>query len=61
MPLMTGQWRCLAGRIDRFCGRCNDGLAAVAIVLAVIMLLAVGYRTAATLRVPEHFVVAATT
>ena len=47
--------------IDRFCGRCNDGLAAVAIVLAVIMLLAVGYRTEAALRVPERFQIAATT
>jgi hypothetical protein len=60
-PSMTGHWRSLAGRIDGFCGRCNDGSAAVAIVLAVIMLLAVGYRTAATLRVPEHFEVTATT
>jgi len=39
----------------------NGGLAAVAIVLMVIMVLAVGYRTAATLRVPEGFEVAATT
>jgi hypothetical protein len=60
-PSMTGHWRPLAGQIDRFCGRCNDGLAMVAIVLAVITLLAVGYRTAATLRVPEGFEVAATT
>jgi hypothetical protein len=58
---MTGQSRHLVGRIDRFCSRCNDGLAAVAIVLAVIMLLAVSYRTAVTLRVPEHFEIAATT
>jgi hypothetical protein len=58
---MTGHLRPLVGQIDRFCGRCNDGLTTVAIVLAVIMLLAVGYRTEATLRVPEHFVVAATT
>ena len=58
---MTSQWPRLAGQIDRFCGRCNDGLAAVAIVLAVFMLLAVGYRTAQTLRVPERFEIAATT
>jgi hypothetical protein len=58
---MTGEWRCLVGQIDQFCGRCNDGLAAVAIVLAVIMLLAVGYRTAATIRVPENFEIAGAT
>jgi len=60
-PSMTGHWRPLVGQIDRFCGRCNDGLAAVAIVLAVITLLAVGYRTAQALRFPEHFEIAATT
>jgi hypothetical protein len=58
---MTGEWWSVGGQIDRLCGRLNDGLAAVAIVLAVIMVLAVGYRTAATLRVPDGFEIAATT
>jgi hypothetical protein len=58
---MTGERWSVGGQIDQFCGRLNDSLTAVAIVLAVIMLLAVGYRTAATLRVPEHLEVAATT
>ena len=58
---MTGEWWRVGRQIDRFCGRLNGGLAAVAIVLMVIMVLAVGYRIAATLRVPEGFEVAATT
>jgi hypothetical protein len=58
---MTGEWWSVDGQIDRFCGRLNGGLAAVAIVFAVIMVLAVGYRTAATLRVPEGFEIAAAT
>jgi hypothetical protein len=58
---MTVHSRHLVGQIDRFCGRCNDGLAAVAIVLAVIVSLSVAYRTAHTLRVPEGFEIAGTT
>jgi hypothetical protein len=61
MPSMTGQWRCFAGRIERFCGRCNDGLTAVAIVLAIILSLTAAYRSAQTLRVPEGFEIAGTT
>jgi hypothetical protein len=58
---MIGRWRPLVGRIDQFCGRCNDGLTVVAIVLAIIISLAVAYRTAQTLRVPEGFAIAGTT
>jgi hypothetical protein len=58
---MTGEWWSVGGQIDRFCGRLNDGLAAVAIVLAIIISLTVAYRAAQTLRVPEGFEIAATT
>jgi hypothetical protein len=58
---MIGHCQRLVGPIDRFCGRCNDGLTAVAIVLAIIISLSVAYRTAQTLRVPEGFEIAATT
>jgi hypothetical protein len=58
---MTGHWRLVVEQIDRFCGRCNDGLTAVAIVLAIILSLTVAYRTAQTLRVPEGFEIAGTT
>jgi hypothetical protein len=58
---MTGHWRPVVEQIDRFCGRCNDGLTAVAIVLAIILSLTVAYRTAQTLRVPEGFEIAGTT
>lgn len=51
----------LARRIDRFCGRINDGLTAVAIVLTVIACLTIAYRSAEALRVPERFEIAATT
>jgi hypothetical protein len=60
-PPMTGHWRPLVGQIERFCGRCNDGLTVVAIVLAIILSLIVAYRTAQTLRVPEGFEIAGTT
>ena len=60
-PSMTGHGRRFVGRIDRFCGRCNDGLTAVAIVLAVIVSLSVAYRTAQTLRVPQDFEIVGTT
>jgi hypothetical protein len=58
---MTGEWWSVGGQIDRFCGRLNGGLAAVAIVLAIIISLTVAYRAARTLRVPEGFEIAATT
>jgi hypothetical protein len=58
---MIGQWRGFVGRLDRFCGRCNDGLAAVAIALALIMSLAISYRTAQALQAPERFEIVATT
>ena len=60
-PSMTGRWWPLVGRIDRFCGRFNDGLTAVAIVLAIILSLSVAYRGVQTLRVPEGFEIAGTT
>lgn len=60
-PSMTGHGRPLLGRIDRFCGRCNEGLTAVAIVLAIIVSLSVAYGAAQTLQIPEGFKVAATT
>ena len=60
-PSMTGHLRPLVGQIDRFCGRCNDGLTAVAIVLAIILSLTAAYRTGQTLRVPEGFEIAGTT
>jgi hypothetical protein len=58
---MIGHSRHLVARIDQFCGRCTDGLTAVAIVLALILSLTVAYRAAETLRVPEGFEIAATT
>jgi hypothetical protein len=58
---MTGHWRPLVRQIDRFCGRFNEGLTAVAIVLAIIVSLSVAYRTAQTLQVPVGFAIAATT
>jgi hypothetical protein len=58
---MISYSRHLVARIDQFCGRCNDGLTAVAIVLAIILSLSVAYRAAETLRVPEGFEIAATT
>jgi hypothetical protein len=58
---MTGHRQPLVRQIDRLCGRCNEGLTAVAIVLAIIVSLSVAYRTAQTLRVPEGFEIAGTT
>lgn len=60
-PPMLGHRRRLVGQIERFCARCNDGLTVVAIVLAIILSLISGYRTAQTLRVPEGFEIAGTT
>jgi hypothetical protein len=53
--------RQVIARIDRFCAQLNDGLVAVAIVLTIITSLTVAFRTAHTLRVPDHFEIAATT
>jgi hypothetical protein len=58
---MTGHSRPFVGHIERLCGRCNDGLTAVAIVLAIILSLIAAYRTSQTLRVPEGFEIAGTT
>jgi hypothetical protein len=41
--------RDLAEQINQFCGRLNDGLMAVTIVLAALVLLAGVYRVAETL------------
>jgi hypothetical protein len=51
----------LAGRIDRFCGRLNDGLIAVTIVLATLVFLAGAYRVAETLVIPQGFETIGTT
>lgn len=51
----------LAERFERFCGRLNDGLIAVAIVLAALVFLAAGYRTAETLVIPRGFEITGTT
>ena len=45
--------RDLAERFDRFCGRLNDGLLAVTIVLATLVFLAAAYRTAEILVIPS--------
>src|SRR5215472_455518 len=44
-----------AERINRFCGRLNDGLIAVTIVLATLVFLAGAYRAAETLVIPQSF------
>jgi hypothetical protein len=53
--------RDLAERIDRFCSRLNDGLIAVTIVLAALVFLAVAYRAAETLMIPQGFETIGTT
>ncbi len=58
---MIGHSRHLVARIDHFCGRCNDGLTAEAIVFAIILSLSAAYRDAQTLRVPEGFEITGTT
>jgi hypothetical protein len=60
-PPATVQWRRFIGGIDQFCGRCNDGLTAVALVLAIIISLLGAFRSAQAVRVPEHFDVVGTT
>jgi len=51
----------LVERIDRFCGRLNDGLIAVTIVLAALVFLAGAYRTVETLVIPQGFEAIGTT
>jgi hypothetical protein len=51
----------LAERFDRFCGRLNDGLTAVTIVLAALVFLAAAYRVAETLMIPHGFEMVGTT
>jgi hypothetical protein len=60
-PPMTARWRGFIEGIDRFCGRCNHGLTAVAIILAIIISLLGAFRSAQAVRVPEHFDVVGTT
>ena len=60
-PPMTARWRRFIEGIDQFCGRCNDGLTAVAIVFAIIISLLGAFRSAQAIRVPEHFDVVGTT
>ena len=50
-----------AERINRFCGRLNDGLIAVTIVLATLVFLAGAYRAAETLVIPQGFEAIGTT
>jgi hypothetical protein len=58
---MNGTRRHFMVRVDCFCARLNDGLAAVAIALVVITCLAAAFQTAETLRTPQGFEIAATT
>lgn len=51
----------LVERIDRFCGRLNDALIAVTIVLATLVFLAGAYRAAETLVIPSGFETIGTT
>jgi hypothetical protein len=60
-PPTNTQCRRLIEEVDELCGRYNDGLAAVAIVLAIIMSLLGALRSAQTLRVPEGFEIVGTT
>jgi hypothetical protein len=53
--------RDLAERLNRFCGRLNDGLTAVTIVLAALVFLAAAYRVAETLVIPQGFKMIGTT
>jgi hypothetical protein len=58
---MTSRWRRLIEPVERFCGRCNDGLTAVAIVLAIIVALLGVFQSAQEVRVPEGFDIIGTT
>jgi hypothetical protein len=51
----------LAERFDRFCGRLNDGLIAVTIVLAALVFLVAAYRAAETVVIPQGFETIGTT
>jgi hypothetical protein len=51
----------LADQIDRFRGRLNDGLMAVTIVLAALVLWAEVYQVAETLVIPQSFALIGTT
>lgn len=58
---MNNTMRDSAKRIDRACGRLNDGLMAMIMVLAVLVVLTAAYRAAEVFRVPEGFAIVATT
>jgi hypothetical protein len=58
---MTNTMRDLARGIDRACTRLNDGLIAMTIVLAVLVVLTAAYRAAEVFWVPEDFAIVATT
>lgn len=58
---MNSTWRDLTKRIDGVCGRLNDGLTAVTIVLAALVCSMAAYHAAEALRVPEGFAIIATT
>jgi hypothetical protein len=53
--------RDLAERFNQFCGRLNDGLIAVTIVLAALLFLVAAYRAAETLVIPQGFETIGTT
>jgi hypothetical protein len=59
---MNGTRRDLAKRVDEVCRRINDGLTAMAIVLAALVFLTAAYRVATVpFAVPEGFAIVATT
>jgi hypothetical protein len=60
-PPMTARRRRFLEGIDQFCGRCNHGLTAVAIVLVIIVSLLGAFRAAQAVPVPERFDVVGTT
>ncbi len=60
-PPTNTQCRRFMEQVDELCGRCNHGLMAVAIVLAIIMSLLGAFRSAQTVRVPERFEIVGTT
>jgi hypothetical protein len=60
-PSMTGRLRRHIEPVDRYCGRCSDGLTAVVIVLAIIVTLLGAFRSAQAVRLPEGFEIVGTT
>jgi hypothetical protein len=60
-PTVSQGRRDLAERFDRFCGRLNDGLIAVTIVLAALVFLVAAYRAAETVVIPQGFETIGTT